>query len=92
LRTLLSTNEEYASASRNRARVVGNILRTLWRPLVAVCRVVVVGRFARTIGGVLQTLCELFEQESAFEAHLHDRSVEAGFALTSGIVGLFDVV
>jgi hypothetical protein len=93
LRSLLSTNEESASASRKRAGVIGYILRTLWRFLVAVCGVVaVVGRFARTIGSVLQTLCELLEQESAFEAHLHDCSVETGFALTSGIVGFFDVV
>jgi MFS superfamily sulfate permease-like transporter len=53
---------------------------------------VVVGRLARTVGSVLQTLRELLEQKSAFETHLHDCSIQAGFALASGIVGLFDVV
>lgn len=40
----------------------------------------------------MEALGELLEQESAFEAHLHDCSVQAGFALAGGIVGLFDVV
>lgn len=49
-------------------------------------------RFLSTIGSVLESLCELFKQESAFKAHFHDCSVETGFALTGGIVGFFDVV
>lgn len=61
------------------------------RLLIAV-RVVGCRSLVLTIGCVLETLCELFEQEGAFEAHLHDGSVEASLALTSGIVGLFDVV
>ena len=75
-----------------------NILTTvLWilRLLIAVgsiVGIVVVCSFSRPISGILQALCELLEQESAFEAHLHDCSVQAGFALASGIVGFFDVV
>jgi len=34
----------------------------------------------------------LLEEEGAFETHLHDCSVQTGFALASGIVGFFDVV
>jgi len=79
------------------AVVVDIFTAVLWcisRLLIAVGGIVgiVVCRFAGAIGGVLQARCELFEQESAFEAHLHDCSVQAGFALTSGIVGFFDVV
>jgi len=92
------------SLSREIRRAVGNhncgsllsvVLWCISRLLIAVggiVGIVVVCSFAGAIGSVLQAGCELLEQESAFEAHLHDCSVQAGFALAGGIVGFFDVV